>query len=97
MKRVYLVSYDIADPKRLQRFRRRVRDYGDFLQRSVYRCSLTDEACARMLTRLKAVMDAREDSLLIVDLGPATGDPLSRLSFIGAAPPPLRDEPDLCV
>jgi len=97
MKRVYLVSYDIADPKRLQRFRRRVRDYGDFLQRSVYRCSLTDEAFVRMRTRLKAVMDADEDSLLIIDLGPATSNALARLTFIGAAPPPLRDEPDLCV
>jgi CRISPR-associated endonuclease Cas2 len=41
MRTCYLVAYDIADPKRLQRVHRTMRGYGDPLQYSVFRCILS--------------------------------------------------------
>src|SRR5437870_5051974 len=41
MRTCYIVAYDIADPKRLQRVHRTMRGYGDPLQYSVFRCILS--------------------------------------------------------
>ena len=41
MRTCYIVAYDIADPKRLQRVHRTMRGYGDPLQYSVFRCVLS--------------------------------------------------------
>ncbi|MEK7751294.1 MAG: CRISPR-associated endonuclease Cas2, partial [Acidobacteriota bacterium] len=41
MRNSYLVSYDIADDKRLRQVFKTMRAYGDHLQFSVFECQLT--------------------------------------------------------
>ena len=41
MRHTYIVSYDIADPKRLRKVFRVCQDYGNHLQYSVFECQFT--------------------------------------------------------
>ena len=50
MKTVYLVSYDVADPKRLRHTYRKLNGFGTSLQYSVFRCELS----AMQLIELKS-------------------------------------------
>ena len=61
----YLVSYDIACPKRWRRVFRLLQGYGEWVQLSVFRCRLGPRRRARMARELGELMDAGEDRLLI--------------------------------
>jgi len=63
MRRLYIVAYDISDPKRLRRVFRTLKGYGQHLQLSVFRCDLS--ASQRLQLAAKLVM--------FVDLGPVDG------------------------
>ena len=41
MRKKYVVSYDITDPKRLNQICKKMRGYGDTLQYSVFICDLS--------------------------------------------------------
>lgn len=63
----YLVSYDIRDPRRLQRVAKHLLGYGHRIQYSIFRCRLN----ARQLERLKwelAGMLAAEDDMMYIGL-----------------------------
>ncbi|MBT8763528.1 CRISPR-associated endonuclease Cas2 [Desulfohalobiaceae bacterium Ax17] len=60
-----VVTYDIADPKRLNRVHRLLKDYGVPVQYSVFECDLDWGKIDEMLLRLKAEMDMDEDALLV--------------------------------
>jgi CRISPR-associated protein Cas2 len=70
-ERLYIVAYDIADDKRWRRVFKLMRGYGRWLQLSVFQCRLTGARRAELARRLEAVIHAREDHVLILDLGPA--------------------------
>ena len=70
-ERLYIVTYDIADPKRWRRVFKAMQGFGDWLQLSVFQCRLTARRRAEMARRLEEVIHAREDHVLILDLGPA--------------------------
>ena len=44
MRRLYLVAYDICDPKRLRKVFKTMRGFGEHLQFSVFQCDLTPMA-----------------------------------------------------
>jgi CRISPR-associated protein Cas2 len=69
MRRCYLVCYDIREPKRLRRVHKAIKGYGEPWQFSVFYCVLRDIDRVRMQTELEEIMNLKEDSLLIVDLG----------------------------
>ena len=73
MRNSYIVSYDIADPKRLRRVFKTMRAWGDHLQFSVFECQLTPLDLARLREQLAAIINHHEDQVLFVDLGPAEG------------------------
>lgn len=73
MRTSYLVSYDIADDKRLRRVFKTMREYGDHLQFSVFECQLTATDVVRLREKLNAIIHHAEDQVLFVDLGPANG------------------------
>lgn len=73
MRTTYIVSYDIADEKRLRRVHGIVREYGDRLQYSVYRCSLTEKEKVLFVGRLERALHHREDQVLFIRLGPTGG------------------------
>ena len=70
-ERLYIVTYDIADPKRWQKIFKTMKGYGHWLQLSVFQCRLTARRRAEMAMRLEELIRVSEDHVLIVDLGPA--------------------------
>ncbi|CAM04354.1 CRISPR-associated endonuclease Cas2 [Saccharopolyspora erythraea] len=77
----YLVAYDIRDPRRLRLVAKKMEDFGDRTQYSVFLCDLTRADVADMTRALLTVIDSTIDRILIVDLG--SGDSDSRFEFLG--------------
>lgn len=73
MRNSYIVSYDIADPKRLRQVFKAMRAWGDHLQFSVFECQLTRMDLVRLRAALDDIIHHDEDQVLFVDLGPAEG------------------------
>lgn len=69
MTRSYLVCYDVRDPKRLRKVHKTLMGYGEPRQFSVFWCVLKKIERVRLEEALKAVMNQRDDQVLIVDLG----------------------------
>ena len=80
---VYLVSYDIADPKRLRKVFKTMRGFGDHLQFSVFLCVLSPLQRERMERRLEDLIHHGEDQVLIVPLGAASADRSWRMTTLG--------------
>lgn len=68
---MYVVTYDIADPKRWRRIFKAMKGYGRWLQLSVFQCRLTARRRAEMTARIDGLIRPTEDHVLILDLGPA--------------------------
>jgi CRISPR-associated protein Cas2 len=59
----YLIAYDIADPRRLQRLHRAVRTEAIAIQRSVFLMAGSVAAIERLLDRLAVLIAPDEDDL----------------------------------
>lgn len=70
----YLVSYDIAHPKRLRRVAKTLEGFGVRLQYSVFECPLDEMRLAQVKAALQPLLNHGEDQVLFVSLGPAAGD-----------------------
>jgi len=85
---LYIVSYDIADPKRWRQIFKTMKGYGHWLQLSVFQCRLTARRRSEMSMRLERLIRPSEDHVLILDLGPAERiDPRVESLGKGYAPP----------
>lgn len=73
MRKIYLVTYDIRDEKRLRKVFRTMRDWGDHIQYSVFECQLSPMDLTRLKAELKEIIHCSQDQVLFVDLGPAAG------------------------
>jgi CRISPR-associated protein Cas2 len=69
--RVFIVTYDIADPKRWRRVFKAMQGYGEWLQLSVFQCRLSRWRRQEMETRLRGLIKNGEDHILLIDVGPA--------------------------
>jgi len=67
--RVYLLSYDIRDPRRLRSMHKVATAYGIMLQYSVYACALTRAQRIQLKGRVQEVIDHAVDQVIILDLG----------------------------
>ncbi len=85
MRRICLVTYDIADDKRLRRVFKVMKGFGQHLQLSVFQCDLTAQDRVSMEAALDAVIHRSEDQVLIFDLGPTAADPIKRVDVLGRA------------
>ncbi len=76
MRSVYLLCYDVADPKRLRRTYKKMRGFGVPLQFSVFRCELSAIERQQMKAALWEILNWNEDRVILVNLGPvgARGD-----------------------
>jgi CRISPR-associated protein Cas2 len=70
-ERLYIVTYDIADPKRWRRVFKVMQAHGDWVQLSVFQCRLTARRRASLGHRLDREIKPSEDHVLIFDVGPA--------------------------
>lgn len=84
--RLYLVSYDVASPKRWRKINRTLRRRGAWQQLSAFVCRLTPSAYTRLERDLLGMIDVKSDRLMIADLGPFAGG-VARLQRHGTCPP----------
>jgi len=71
MERLYVISYDISEPKRWRRIFKVMNGYGQWLQLSVFQCRLSKMRMLQLEAALRDEMNHQEDHILILDLGPA--------------------------
>jgi CRISPR-associated protein Cas2 len=70
MRSHYLVSYDISDPKRLDRVRKLVSDSTERVQYSVYYGQFSERDLAVLREKLRDAVNQRDDQVLFIRLGP---------------------------
>lgn len=85
MRQRYLVTYDISDPKRLRKVFKLMKGYGEHLQLSVFRCDLAKMTLAEMKAELNEEINAVEDQVLIIDVGPSEGRGAEVFESLGRA------------
>ncbi len=68
---LYIVTYDISDPKRWKRVFSLMNGYGEWLQLSVFQCRLSRRRHAELLATLDELILDDHDHVLMLDLGPA--------------------------
>lgn len=71
MEHLYIVSYDISEPRRWRRVFRIVKGYGEWLQLSVFQCRLSRARLLQLEAALREAINQDEDHVLILDIGPA--------------------------
>lgn len=85
MRHTFIVSYDIADPKRLRKVFRVCQDYGNHLQYSVFECDLNGREKVELEAKLKAVIHHDDDQVLFIALGPAESRGERTITALGQA------------
>ncbi len=85
MRRLYFVTYDICDAKRLRRVYKTMKGFGAHLQLSVFQCELPEMDFVKMKAALVEVINHQQDHVLIVDLGPTEGRSIKNIESLGKA------------
>jgi len=70
---LYVVAYDIRDPRRWRRVFGLMNGYGEWLQLSVFQCRLSRRRRIELKLALGEIIDHAQDHVVILDLGPAAG------------------------
>ena len=70
-ERLYIVTYDIAEPKRWRRVFKLMNGYGEWLQLSVFQCRLTKKRKVELQAALAERINHNADHVLLLDLGHA--------------------------
>jgi CRISPR-associated protein Cas2 len=82
---LYVVAYDVRHPRRLRRALHAVRAYASGGQKSAHECFLSQAERLRLFGDLRRVVDAREDSVVVLRL-----DPRGAPHCLGLARPPAN-------
>jgi len=80
---LYIIAYDIADEKRLNRVRHLLKGYSTGGQKSVYECFLTESELNYLVEELSYLIDERFDRIHIIQV-----DRRARIYLLGIALPP---------
>lgn len=70
-QRLYIVAYDISEPKRWRRIFKLMKGYGEWVQLSVFQCRLTPKQHAELIALLDGIIHHTEDHIILMDLGVA--------------------------
>lgn len=68
---LYIVTYDISDPKRWRGVFQLMHGYGEWLQLSVFQCRLSRQRHAEMVATLDELIHHRQDHVVVMDMGRA--------------------------
>jgi CRISPR-associated protein Cas2 len=90
MEAVFLVCYDIADPKRLRQVHKSTEDRGARVQYSVYLCALSPLQVVAFQADLLDIIEPSEDRVLFVRLGPRNPVTYDKMESLGQAFQPLE-------
>lgn len=66
---LYIITYDISDPKRWHKIFRIMKGYGVWLQLSVFQCRLSRRRMRELQDRLEDIVNSEEDHILFIDTG----------------------------
>lgn len=83
MRHVYVVTYDVCDPKRLRRVYNLLLGYGEHLQLSVFECELNARELVELRHGLGELIHHEQDQVLFVDVGPVDGRGDESISSLG--------------
>jgi CRISPR-associated protein Cas2 len=83
MRRLYLVTYDVCEPRRLRKIFKTMQGFGEHLQLSVFQCDLTAIDRIEMQATLEGIINRDEDKVLIIDLGPTDPFPVKNIQALG--------------
>jgi len=89
---LYIVAYDISDPKRWRRVFRLMHGYGEWLQLSVFQCRLSRRRHAEMIQLLDGIIHHKEDHVITMEVGPAESVK-PRVVSLGKTFEPIAREP----
>lgn len=79
-RRRYLLAYDIRHDRRLQLVARCAEAFGDRIQYSVFVCDLSEIERVWLKTKMEELIEPKDDSVIIIDLGSADE---TRFEFLG--------------
>ena len=68
-ERLYVVTYDIREPKRWRRIFKLMHGYGEWLQLSVFQCRLSRRRHAELIAMLDEMIHHTDDHVVLLDLG----------------------------
>lgn len=68
---LYIVTYDIGDPKRWRRIFRIMKGYGEWVQLSVFQCRMSRQRHAELIALLDGMIHHADDHVVLMDVGPA--------------------------
>jgi CRISPR-associated protein Cas2 len=89
---LYVVTYDITDPKRWRRVYDLMNGYGEWLQLSVFQCRLSRRRHAELVATLDELILHEHDHVVMLDLGVAENvEP--RVVSLGKSFQPVPREP----
>lgn len=89
---LYIITYDISDPKRWRKIFKLMNGYGEWLQLSVFQCRLSRRRHAELVATLDELIANEHDHVLMLDLGLADKiDP--RVISLGKTFDPIIREP----
>ena len=89
---LYVVTYDIRDPRRWRRVFRLMQGYGEWLQLSAFQCRLSRQRHAELIASLDGMLRHEDDHVLLLDLGIAD-DVKPRVVSLGRDFAPVEREP----
>jgi CRISPR-associated protein Cas2 len=64
----FIITYDIADEKRLNKVRKILRKYFNWVQNSVFEGEITASKLEKCIFELKKVIDEKEDSIYFYEV-----------------------------
>jgi CRISPR-associated protein Cas2 len=88
---IYIVTYDIAEPRRWRRLFKLMNGYGEWLQLSVFQCRLTRRRLVELNAAINEVINHNQDHVLMLDLGPVDRVELRIISLGKSYAPVARD------
>lgn len=90
---LYIVTYDIADPKRWRAVYGLMNGYGEWVQLSVFQCRLSRRRHAELLATMDEIINQKDDHVVIINVGPAENVHPKVVSLGKRAFKPVEREP----
>ena len=90
MSDMMIVAYDIANPRRLQKVAKIMKDYGVRVQKSIFEVHVDSIRFQQMRNRAEMIMDLHADGVKYFPLCPKCADTLVALG-IGAEQYPIGE------
>lgn len=91
---LYIVAYDISDPKRWRRVFKLMNGYGEWLQFSIFQCRLSRQRHAEFVALLDGMINYQFDHVIFLDLGLADSVK-PRVISLGKEFSPVEREPTI--